>query len=107
MYVGLDSFVKRLILKGDLSEDFIKIGTVSAAVDTTGVKTVSETFSKAFPNDIDDVILQIYDVDDPNLNIGYIGPSGMSVSGFTAVVNVIASGATGLVAKIKYLALGH
>ena len=107
--MGLGGIARRLTLKGDVSEDFMKIGTVSGlATDTVGIKTVTETFPVAFPSDIDIVLLQEVEItDETNVELGFVEPSAMSVSSFVSKVKVSASGIPGSSLKTAYLAIGH
>lgn len=107
--MGLGGIPRRLTLKGDISEDFMKIGTVSGlSTATIGIKTVTETFPTPFPNDIDIVLLQAVEItDETNVELGFVEPSAMSVSSFVSKVKVTASGIAGSSLKTRYLAIGH
>lgn len=106
--MGLSGLERRLGLRGDISTDFLKTGFVSGfSTATTGIKTVAETFSTPFPNSIDGVWLQPYEITDPtNVELGFAEPSAMCVSSFVGVVKVTASGIAGSTLKLKYLSLG-
>lgn len=106
--MGLGGITRRLVLKGDISEGFMKIGTVSVPTDTTGIKTVTETFGTPFPTDIDMVLLQEVEItDETNVELGFVEPSAMSPSSFVSKVKVSVSGVSGSSLKTAYLAIGH
>jgi hypothetical protein len=82
-------------------------GTI--AVDSTGVKTVTVTFTHGYRNAVDQATADLNAVSDTGAEFGYIrvDPSSISTTGFTIEATVSAAGASGSTADFDWEAYGR
>jgi len=86
-----------------------KAGTsATVAIDSTGVKTVSVTFTHAYQNAVDQANAHLNALGDTGAEFGYIrvDPSSITSSGFTIEATVTAAGASGSTADFDWNAYG-
>jgi len=75
-------------------------------VATTGVKTVSVSFSNQYRNNADNAQVTLQNLDNTSVEFGYIRVTSLSTSGFTIEANVVTSGSSGDVANFYWEAYG-
>lgn len=79
-------------------------GTI--AVDTTGVKTVSVSFTHAYQTAVDDVQATLNSLGDTAVTFGFIRVKNVSTTGFTIEAYVTTAGASGTTADFNWTAYG-
>lgn len=85
-----------------------KTGTVSLAIDSTGVASKTVSFTNPYQTALDDVHLTMEDIGDTGAELAYqrVPSSSKGTGGFDVEINVVTAGASGTTVTFRWTANG-